>query len=129
MLGRAASRFLVFSLLLFYEGQESVLARLEEMQMCMYHRNYLGEVMVKIVGSGSFKIFGFLFAKRFAYLEKNEYILMNFWFCYGQTLCLFSQKIYFQESKNTSPLPPPPLSTASPVLALTYKPEVNDLRL
>jgi len=32
------------------------------------YRCYLGEVMVKIVGSGSFKIFGFFFAKRFAYL-------------------------------------------------------------
>ena len=32
---------------------------------------YLGEVMVKIVGSGSFKIFGFLFAKRFAYLANK----------------------------------------------------------
>ena len=31
---------------------------------------YLGEVMVKIVGSGSFKIFGFLFAKRFAFVAK-----------------------------------------------------------
>ena len=54
-----------------------------------------------------------------------------------QTFCLFCKYIFSQgikntnlatnEEKNALPLPPLPLSTASPVLAPIYKPEVRNL--